>query len=178
MRAILITGILLSLSGCGNNSRSFSPTANTSPTPDQANQVALNEIIFQVSDPATRAEARKTAAEFVRATLPGWTIKGLSSQVYAGNEYRIAVNVEKEKRNVVVSVIVRRFFRNPASPIGRLLPNGEHSNSNYMIRVMKRSLSDFRMRSLRNEHRTALHLGLGLRCPIRNGSLPAVAIGT
>jgi hypothetical protein len=69
-----------------------------------------------------RAEARKAVTEFVNKNLPGWNIKGMSSQVYPGVVFSIDADLEKSDGHVVVTYDVRKFFPESDSPYWLAVP--------------------------------------------------------
>jgi hypothetical protein len=107
-----LCSVLFALSACnsGSNGNNASPT----PTP-KSNAVVVAEIEsdFQQQpdfENLMRAEVRQTVSETVEAKLPSWTIKGLAIEPYQNNVYWVAADIEKGNKNVVLSLVVRRFF--------------------------------------------------------------------
>lgn len=94
----------------GSNSNNASPT----PTPKtNAVVVAESESDFQQQpddENHMRAEVRQAVSETVTAKLPAWTIKGLAIEPYQNNVFWVAADIEKGDKNVVINLVVRKFF--------------------------------------------------------------------
>lgn len=112
--------------GCSSDSNS---NANTKPTPtpdDPKTHAARQEEDFQSSGSAIEGglltEARKAVSDFVKSSLPGWTVKGMASQVYDGNAYSIDADLYKENRHAVVVFDVRKFFPDSGDPYWLAIP--------------------------------------------------------
>jgi hypothetical protein len=107
-----LCSVLLALSACdrGSNSNNASPT----PTPKtNAVVVAESESDFQQQpddENHMRAEVRQAVSETVTAKLPAWTIKGLAIEPYQNNVFWVAADIEKGDKNVVINLVVRKFF--------------------------------------------------------------------
>jgi len=103
---------LFVLSACNpaSNSNNASPT----PTPKSNAVVAAeSESDFQEQpdyENHMRAEVRQTVSETVKAKLPSWTIKGLAIEPYQNNVFWVAADIEKGDKNVVINLVVRKFF--------------------------------------------------------------------
>ena len=57
-----------------------------------------------------RTETRRAVSDFVKTNLPGWNIKGMSSQVYPGYVFSIDADLEKENSHMIVTFDTRKFF--------------------------------------------------------------------
>ena len=108
-RIVLVAAIFLAgLTACN----SASQTTNTSQK-ERDVQVAESEEEFQSDvdiDNEIRAEVRQSTADFVKAKLPNWTLKGVSSELYQFQVYWVAADIEKDGRSVVLDLVVRKFF--------------------------------------------------------------------
>ena len=118
-----LCSVLIALSGCDSSSN----TNNASPTPtpkSKAVVVAESESDFQQQpdfENLMRAEVRQTVSETVKAKLPSWTIKGLAIEPYQNNVFWVAADIEMGHKNVVLSLVVRRFFPESGNPYWKLL---------------------------------------------------------
>lgn len=132
-RYVLIVMVLV-LSGCKAGDKAASQNAappSPSGTPRSREfAAAYDEDLFQ-SYPdrdEQRAEARETAADFVRANLAGWEIKGVKSELLASS-YRVAVDLQRGDRRETLDLLVERFFPDEGEPY-------------WKARLLTRSLSD------------------------------------
>ena len=118
-RPLLGLLILLAFTMSACDSAADNNTNNSSPQPtpmSPAMAVAKAEDKFQDSDDfhqTARAEAREAATSYVKAKLPDWTIKGLSSEQFQNHVFWVNVDIQRDKRNSILSLLVRKFF--PAS---------------------------------------------------------------
>jgi hypothetical protein len=118
------TFILLSVlvSGACSGATSNNPSGATSdrktviptPTPDDpATRSAREEEAFENvpnQDVLKRVTARRAVVEFVNSSLPGWSLKGMSSQLHEDiNAVSVDADLEKESEHVVISFEVRQF---------------------------------------------------------------------
>jgi len=69
-----------------------------------------------------RLEARQTALDFVKATLPAWTLKGMAARAYAGYIFWIDADLEKNNRHVVISLETQKFFPENGEPYWLAVP--------------------------------------------------------
>lgn len=121
----LTVGLLcLGLAGCGNSS-SPNKTASPTPTPHDAGvKAAKSEDDFQNEgddEYRNRAEVRRAVAEFVKAKLPNWTLKGVSATPYQSNVFWVGADIEKDSRGVVVELVARKFFPESGDPYWRVV---------------------------------------------------------
>jgi hypothetical protein len=104
--------------GCQAANNDSAQTATPTPTPDNpATRAARDERDFQGGDVIAtredgqdRTDARLAVTAYVNQNLPGWNIKGMSSQVYPGLVFSIDADLEKSGKRVVVTFDTRKFF--------------------------------------------------------------------
>lgn len=110
-KAILIT--LLGLV-CGACASSENPSPQPTPTPDDpATRAARAEEKFQGSGSRRgqlRTEARNAVTDFVKSSLPGWTVKGISSQHDDIDGFSMDADLERQGHHIVLTFEVRKFF--------------------------------------------------------------------
>lgn len=106
---------------CQSKRRAYDDASPT-PTPDDpAKRAARAEEQFQLEgegrDGDTRAAARAAVTEFVRLSLPGWTLRGISSQGMALGlitetpyVFSMDADLERQGHRIVVTFDVRKFF--------------------------------------------------------------------
>jgi hypothetical protein len=85
------------------------------PTPDDPRtRTARAEREFQRhdrdADGEHRTAARAAVIDFVKASAPAWTVKGIASQVYEGNAFSMDAELESKNQRIVVTFDVRKFF--------------------------------------------------------------------
>ena len=90
-------------------------TVTRTPAPDNpATRSARAEETFANEpnqDVMMRVMARKAVVEFVSASLPGWSLKGMSSQLHEDiNAVSVDADLERENEHVVISFEARQFF--------------------------------------------------------------------
>jgi len=110
-KAILFSLLVLACAGCSD---SGSPTAITNPTPASTPDLASEEEFLILNDQQAELvnDARKAVNDFVKTRLPGWMVKGLSSEL-PGNRRRyvlVDADLQREGHSIVVAFEVRRFF--------------------------------------------------------------------
>jgi hypothetical protein len=69
-----------------------------------------------------RTEARRTVTDFFKTHRPDWKLKGISSTHYYQNIFWVAVNLEKDQRDTVVNLAVRKFFSESGDEYWRVVP--------------------------------------------------------
>jgi ABC-type glycerol-3-phosphate transport system substrate-binding protein len=110
-KAILIVLLGLASAACSGNSTG-QPTPTPTPTPDDPKtRAARAEEKFQNSSGRhgeTRTAARNAVADFVKSNLPGWTVKGISSQ--GDGVFSMDADLERQGQHIVISFDVRKFF--------------------------------------------------------------------
>ena len=96
----------------------LAPKEEQPPTKDPTTTVAENEYEFQrrFKGDEMRAEVRKTAADFIKANLPKWNIKGISAQSYENGVFWVDVDIESEGRQRTIGCYVQRFFPEAGEP--------------------------------------------------------------
>src|SRR5687768_5173115 len=113
-RSLLITicCTLVAVSACGGASNSGSPSPTPTPK-SNAVLVAESEGDFQQKgdfENTMRAEVRETVGETIKSKLPSWTIKGIATELYHGNVFWVAVDIEKAGKSVVINLVAKKFF--------------------------------------------------------------------
>jgi hypothetical protein len=114
-KALLVLALLLLtlLFGCAKSDATLANTKKVTPPENPATRVAELEDEFQIGsdfDYESRAQARQAAIEFVKANLPKWIIKGVSSRQYQANIFWVDVDIERENQRLILSLNVQKFF--------------------------------------------------------------------
>ena len=115
------------LGGCSGSNSGNAPTPTPTPEQDAATRTARLEREFQgvrlrKATDEERTEARRAVLDFVKANLPGWNVKGMSSQIYEEKVFSIDADLEKQGRHVVVTFDTRMFFPESGDPYWLALP--------------------------------------------------------
>jgi hypothetical protein len=104
------------------------PPANSNTvTPTKEFETAKREEEFQAIDESEaniqlRVEARVAAANFVKAKLPKWTIKGMSSNAYKWNVFWVDVDIERDTHGLVLNLQVEKFFPESGEAYWKAMP--------------------------------------------------------
>lgn len=118
--SVVLSLLLLTLAACSSD-KAASPT----PRPKPAGVVvAESESDFQEESDwnnETRAEVRQTVSDTIKAKLPAWVLKGISTEPYHNNVYWVAVDIEKNGRSVVLNLVARKFFSESGSPYWKVV---------------------------------------------------------
>src|SRR5260370_29024103 len=120
---VLILIVALVSVSCSPSGRSAKP----SPTPDDpATRAARAEEKFHDFDFDRKGEmgtaARNAVIDFVKAHLPGWRVKGISSQTFEDHVFSMDTNIEREGHEAVITFDVRRFFPDSGDPYWLAVP--------------------------------------------------------
>lgn len=113
-KAALIFLIALGCAGCSNSGSSTQATPTPSPEEFSFRATKSEEEFLNLN--TQRAElvvdARAAVSDFVRSNLPGWTVKGLSSQLAEGRSRVVFIDADLEKQGhrIVISFEARKFF--------------------------------------------------------------------
>lgn len=125
LSAAALTVVLLSILGLTACENSNSTSTNASPAPaDASTKVAKSESDFQNEaddEHKIRADVRQATAQFVKANLPSWSLKGISTRAFESNIFWVAADIEKDKRNVVIELVVRKFFPESGAPYWKVV---------------------------------------------------------
>lgn len=113
-RVLLLSFLIVSSSAACSKTGSGSSSVPT-PTPDNpATRAARAEEEFLTSyfdrNGEMRTAARTAVNDFVKSSLPGWTVKGISSQLYEPSTFSMDADLEREGHHVVITFDVRKFF--------------------------------------------------------------------
>jgi hypothetical protein len=116
--------------GCSNSptqnseSKSTPATESTKTTAVQREQEFQNRWIAgsEAEEYQIREQVRATVTDFVKNNLPGWTVKGMSSEVHALKIFSIDADLEKQGHHVVITFDVRRFFPESGEPYWLAVP--------------------------------------------------------
>ena len=107
--------LLIATVGCSQTGSQSSATPT--PTPDDPKTRAAREeqhfqqVTIERRNGELRTEARNAVTDFVKSYLPGWTLKGISSQAYEDtNSYEMDADLERQNHHIVISFDVRKFF--------------------------------------------------------------------
>jgi len=115
-RSVLLAMVLTS---CTQVPSSLPPPSSSS-SPNPSIQVAESEAKFEDDlRPEIRAQARQATVDYIKAKIPGWQIKGISSQAYQYNEFTVDVDIIKDQLNVVLPFRVQKFFPETDTPYWR-----------------------------------------------------------
>ena len=122
---LAVTSMVLVFStSCEDSSVKTSVTPSPTPTPTPT--VAQVEDQFENEDDSVksviRAEARTAVANYVAERLPSFKLKGLSSELFSNNIFYIAADLEKDKKSVVATFSVRKFFAENGESYWRVYP--------------------------------------------------------
>src|SRR5437870_11742521 len=128
---LLPTLFVVAAFGCSNSptqnseSKSTPATESTKITAVQREQEFQNRWITSSSSEAeeyqVREQARATVTDFVKNNLPGWTVKGVSSECTL-KIFSIDADLEKQGRHVVLTFDVRKFFPEAGEPYWVAVP--------------------------------------------------------
>jgi len=126
-KALLFSLLVLTCAGCSNNSGS--PTAIASPTPAATRDSESEEefLILNGQQAELVNDAREAVNDFVKTRLPGWTVKGLSSEL-PGNRRRyvlVDADLQREGHSIVIAFEVRKFFPESGESYWLAIPMGK-----------------------------------------------------
>jgi|GEM_PF-2162422 len=125
---LAVTGMVLCFSSsCEDSTVKTTVQPSPTPTPQSAEvMVAQLENDFESEDDSSksryRAEARSAVTKYITERLPNFKLNGLSSELYSNNNFWIFADLEKDKRSVVTTFSVRKFFPEHGESYWRVYP--------------------------------------------------------
>ena len=130
--AIACTAVLF-VGACSDQVADNTNTA-PSPTPDDPitrparleRDFQGGEVVGTDDEGEMRTEVRQAVSDFVKTNLPGWNIKGMSSQVYPGYVFSVDADLEKQDSHMIVTFDTRKFFPQSGDPYWLAVPANKY----------------------------------------------------
>lgn len=103
---------------CGGSPPVQRAVATPSPAPESAarpqtpeEKIGVEEYAAQHYDtPEHRAQVRQAVSEYVKAQMPGGSVRGVSSYACTGNIYFVGVDISSGRQQRTVNLLVRLFM--------------------------------------------------------------------